>query len=536
MTEKHFDVVIVGAGLSGIGAAYHLQQKCPNKTYAILEGRGSLGGTWDLFKYPGVRSDSDMYTLGYNFKPWRQKKAIADGSSILSYIQETADENDITSHIQLNTRVKKVSWSTQTQTWTLDVVISQQANGDNVVSTITCNLISMCCGYYNYDQGFTPEFKGIEAYKGLVVHPQKWPSDLDYKDKKVVIIGSGATAMTLAPVLSDEAKHVTMLQRSPTYVVAMPSEDMIANMLNKILPEKIAYSLVRSKNIFMSQFIYSQSRKYPVMLKKQILKLASKQLSGEYVAKHFTPSYNPWDQRMCLVPDGDLFNAINKNKVSVVTDNIQKFTEDGIQLASGDVLEADIVVTATGLNLLNLGGIDVVVDDKPIDMAETYIYRGVMYSGVPNLFNTFGYINASWTLRADLISEYICKLINQMDSTKSTKMMPTLPKVDLNMPKRDMIENFSSNYMKRAMHSFPRQGDKSPWVNHQTYKQDVQSFQVDPLHDGILIFSDAKDKEIRLEMKSTTPFFQKLSMAIVGLTTGILIIKLISEYTHNLQY
>jgi cation diffusion facilitator CzcD-associated flavoprotein CzcO len=491
MTGKHVDVAIVGAGLSGIGAAYHLQQKCSNKTYAIFEGRASLGGTWDLFKYPGIRSDSDMHTLGYNFKPWRQKKVIADGPSILSYIRETADENNITSHIQFNTRVNKVSWSTQTQTWTLELVSSQHANADNAVSTITCNVISMCCGYYNYDQGFTPGFTGIDVFKGKVVHPQKWPTDLDYKDKKIVIIGSGATAMTLGPVLSDEAKHVTMLQRSPTYVVSKPSEDKIANVLNKVLPEKIAYSLVRSKNTFMQQFLYRLSRRNPDKFKKKLIKLASKHLSDVYVAKHFTRSYNPWDQRICLIPDDDLFNAINKNKLSVVTDNIQTFTEDGIQLASGEILEADIVVTATGLNLLRLGGIEVVVDNKPIDIADTYIYRGVMYSGVPNLLNTFGYINASWTLRADLIAEYMCKLINHMDSTKSTKMMPTLREVDINMPKRDMIDNFSSNYMKRAMHSFPKQGDKAPWVNHQTYKLDKQSLNEDPLDDGILIFSDA---------------------------------------------
>jgi monooxygenase len=491
MTGKHVDVVIVGAGLSGIGAAYHLQQKCSNKTYAILEGRASLGGTWDLFKYPGIRSDSDMHTLGYNFKPWRQKKVIADGPSILSYIRETADENNITSHIQFNTRVNKVSWSTQTQTWTLELLSSQQANGNNAVSTITCNVISMCCGYYNYDQGFTPKFTGIDVFKGKVVHPQKWPTDLDYKDKKIVIIGSGATAITLGPVLSDQAKHVTMLQRSPTYVVSKPSEDKIANVLNMILPEKIAYSIVRSKNTFMQQFLYRLSRSNPDKLKKKLINLASKHLSDQYIAKHFTPSYNPWDQRICLIPDDDLFNAINKSKLSVVTDNIQTFTEDGIQLASGEILEADIVVTATGLNLLRLGGIEVVVDNKSIDIADTYIYRGVMYSGVPNLLNTFGYINASWTLRADLIAEYMCKLINHMDSTKSTKMMPTLPEVDINMPKRDMIDNFSSNYMKRAMHSFPKQGDKAPWVNHQTYKLDKQSLNKDPLDDGILIFSGA---------------------------------------------
>jgi len=499
MTGKHFDVVIVGAGLSGIGAAYHLQQKCPTKTYAIFEGRASLGGTWDLFKYPGIRSDSDMYTLGYNFKPWRQKKAIADGPSILSYIQETADENDITRHIQFNMRVNKVSWSSQTQTWTLEVAHAQQTNGDSGdsgdsgVSTITCNVISMCCGYYNYEQGFTPEFTGIDAFKGKVVHPQKWPSDLDYKDKKVVIIGSGATAMTLAPALSNEAEHVTMLQRSPTYVVSRPSEDNIANFLNKILPEKTAYSLIRWKNIFMQQFAYAMSRKNPDKLKNKLIELTTKHLPEDYVAKHFTPSYNPWDQRLCAIPDDDLFNAINKNKLSVVTETMDTFTEDGIQLTSGQILEADIVVTATGLNLLQLGGIEIVVDSNPINIADTYIYKGVMYSGIPNLINTFGYINASWTLRADLTAQYICKLINHMDSIKSAKMMPTLPETDRNMTQRDMFEDFSPNYMKRTMHTMPKQGDKTPWVMHQNYKRDKQSLNDDALEDGILIFSEASE-------------------------------------------
>jgi monooxygenase len=493
MIGKHFDVVIVGAGLSGIGAAYHLQQKCPTKTYAILEGRACLGGTWDLFKYPGIRSDSDMYTLGYNFKPWRQKKAIADGPSILSYIQETADENDITRHIQFTTQVNKVSWSSQTQTWTLEVANAQQSNGDITVSTITCNVISMCCGYYNYEQGFTPEFKGIDAFKGKVVHPQKWPKDLDYKDKKVVVIGSGATAMTLAPALSNDAELVTMLQRSPTYVVSRPSEDKIANFLNKILPDKTAYSLVRRKNIFMQQFAYAMSRKDPDKLKKKIIKLATKHLSDDYVAKHFTPSYNPWDQRLCAIPDDDLFAAINKNKLSVVTDTIDTFTAEGIQLNSGQILEADIVVTATGLNLLQLGGIEIVVDSKLINIADTYVYKGVMYSGIPNLFNTFGYINASWTLRADLTAQYICKLINHLDSIKSATMMPTLPQTDRNMAKRFMLEGFTPNYMKRAIDTMPKQGDKTPWVMHQNYELDKKSLNVDPVDDGILIFSEATD-------------------------------------------
>jgi monooxygenase len=493
MTGQHFDVVIVGAGLSGIGAAYQLQQKCPTKTYAILKGRANLGGTWDLFKYPGVRSDSDMHTLGYNFKPWRQKKAIADGPSILSYIKETADENHITKHIQFNTRVNKVCWSSETQTWTLEVGSSQPAKADNSVSTISCNVISMCCGYYNYAQGFSPEFKGIDAFQGKIVHPQKWPTDLDYKDKKVIVIGSGATAMTLAPVLSNRAKQVTMLQRSPTYVVSKPSEDIIANVLNKLLPEKTAYGVIRAKNIFMQQFIYSLSRRKPEKLKQKIIKRASKHLSDDYVAQHFTPSYNPWDQRICLIPDDDLFNAINNKKLLVVTDNIETFTEKGIQLTSGQILEADIVVTATGLNLLRVGGIEVFVDSKAINIANTYLYKGVMYSGVPNLFNTFGYINASWTLRADLIAEYMCKLINHMARIKSAKMTPTLPEADCNMPKRDMIDNFSSNYMKRAMQTFPKQGDKAPWLNHQTYKLDKKTLLEDPLDDGVLIFSAPAD-------------------------------------------
>lgn len=504
MTGKHFDVVIVGAGLSGIGAAYHLQHKCPTKTYAILEARANLGGTWDLFRYPGIRSDSDMYTLGYNFKPWRQKKAIADGSSILSYIQETADENDISRHIQFNTRVSKVSWSSQTQTWTLEITNGQQTNsgnsgnsagndnGESSVATITCNVISMCSGYYNYEQGFTPDFTGIDTFKGKVVHPQKWPTDLDYKDKKVVVIGSGATAMTLAPALSNEAEHVTMLQRSPTYVVSRPSEDIIANVLNKVLPEKMAYSFVRWKNIFIQQFAYALSRKNPDKLKQKIVSLATKHLPDDYVAKHFTPSYDPWDQRLCAIPDDDLFNAINENKLSVVTETIDTFTEEGIRLTSGQFLEADIVVTATGLNVLQLGGIEIVVDNTTVNIADTYIYRGVMFSGIPNLFNTFGYINASWTLKADLTAQYICKLINHMQSIKSAKMTPTLPVEDSNMAKRFLLEGFTPNYMKRAIDTMPKQGDKTPWVMHQNYKLDKQSFNDDPVEDGILIFTDTE--------------------------------------------
>lgn len=490
MTNEHFDVVIVGAGLSGIGAAYHLQHECSHKTYAILEGRADLGGTWDLFRYPGVRSDSDMHTLGYKFKPWQHKKSIADGPNILSYIRETADENDITRRIQFNSRVNKISWSSKTHTWTVEVTNTLT----NSVFIITCNFISMCCGYYNYEQGFTPEFAGMEDFTGKVVHPQKWPTELNYTHKNIVIIGSGATAMTLAPALSAKAKHVTMLQRSPTYVVSKPSEDAIAKVLNKILPNKTAYSIVRAKNIFFQQFAYSLSRRKPEMLKKYLINLVSKQLPQDYVAEHFTPSYSPWDQRVCLVPDNDLFTAINNKSVSVVTDRIERFTENGIELSSGSTLPADIVVTATGLNLLRLGGINIVVDDKVIDIADTYIYKGVMYSGVPNLLNTFGYINASWTLRADLIAQYMCTLLNHMHATASTKIVPTLPLEDTNMPKRDMFDDFSSNYMQRAMHTLPKQGDKAPWLNHQNYKLDKQSFKAEKVVDGILIFSAAKHR------------------------------------------
>jgi cation diffusion facilitator CzcD-associated flavoprotein CzcO len=489
MKDKHVDVIIIGAGLSGIGAACHLKKHCPEKSFAILESRASIGGTWDLFKYPGIRSDSDMHTLGYKFKPWLHKKAIADGPSILSYIRETSDENNITQHITFNTQVKKVSWSSQTNTWTIEAHNSE----DNSLTLTTCNVLSICCGYYNYENGFTPEFAGISEFEGQVVHPQKWPDDLDYKGKKVVIIGSGATAMTLGPVLSKQAEHVTMLQRSPTYVVSRPSEDTTAKIVNKVLPKQVAYSLVRWKNIKFQQYLYTLSRKRPNVVKKKLLGALSKLLPEDYVAEHFTPSYMPWDQRVCLVPDNDLFDAINSKKLNMVTNTINTFTPKGITLSDGQELEADIVVTATGLDLLRLGGIEMVVDNKSIDIADTYIYKGIMYSGVPNLFNTFGYINSSWTLRADLIAEYMCKLINYMDKTHTTKMVPTVPMTDLNMPKSDMISDFSSNYMKRAMHEFPKQGNKAPWLNHQNYKLDKQTFNEEAIDDGVLIFSKLGD-------------------------------------------
>ncbi len=492
MDEPHLDVVIVGAGLSGIGAAYHLQQDCTDKTYKIIEARGAIGGTWDLFRYPGIRSDSDMYTLGYSFKPWPHKNAMADGASILAYIQEAADENNITGNIQFHTRLTHAAWSSETQSWTLTLTHSLAGSSQQSASTVRCNILSICCGYYDYAQGYTPDFTGLDSFTGQVVHPQHWPEDLAYQDKKVLIIGSGATAMTLAPALSERAAQVTILQRSPSYVVSRPTQDPIARLLRPLLPHKIVHSIVRWKSIALQQMIYKLSRENPQKLKSKILALTSKQLSADYVAKHFTPSYNPWDQRVCAVPDNDLFEAINQQKVTVITQSIDKFIPQGILLNSGQIIEADIIVTATGLNLVRLGGIDIRVDEQPIDFAQTYLYKGVMYSDVPNLINTFGYTNASWTLRSDLISSYLCRLLAHMDKTQTNTMTPRLQAQHQNMPQRDMLDNFSANYIKRHMQTFPKQGDQSPWTNPQDYKTDKARLIAEPVDDGVLIFSHSK--------------------------------------------
>ncbi len=488
MSNEHFDVIIVGAGLSGIGAAYHLQDKCPGKTYAILESRDAIGGTWDLFRYPGIRSDSDMHTLGYNFKPWTNAKAIADGPSIRAYVQETADENGITGHIRFHSKVKSAAWSTETSTWTVEVENAEIGER----STLSCNFLSMCSGYYSYDEGFTPEFDGIEQFQGQVIHPQKWPEDLDYSGKKVVVIGSGATAMTLVPAMTDKADHVTMVQRSPTWVASRPEEDAIANTLRKFLPSKMAYGLTRWKNTTRQQMVYNKTRTDPESVKKLLLEMAHKELPEDYIAEHFTPRYNPWDQRLCLIPDNDLFNAINAGKASVVTDTIDKITANGVKMSSGEVVEADIIVTATGLNLLQLGGIEVAVDGSPVNFAETWTYKGVMYSDVPNMATTFGYINASWTLRADLIAEFVCRLINEMDRTGTSQVTPRLRDSDQDMPQRDWIGDFSPNYFKRGIQMFPKQGDREPWINPQLYSSDKKMFRTGSLDDGVLTFTKAE--------------------------------------------
>ena len=485
MSHEYVDVIIVGAGLSGIGAAYHLQEKCPHKRYVILEGRGAMGGTWDLFRYPGIRSDSDMHTLGYNFKPWLKAKAIADGPSILNYVQETAAENEISQHIRYNHMVKSADWSSQDQSWT--ITATQKETGAQV--ELRCNFLLMCAGYYSYEEGYTPDFNGRDRFNGPIIHPQKWPVDLDYKDKKVVVIGSGATAVTLIPSMADDTAHITMLQRSPSYIASVPEEDKAANILRKIFPKKVAYAITRWKNITYQQLVYRRSRTHPEEVKEQLLGLVRQELGDDYdVATHFTPAYNPWDQRLCAIPNGDLFEALKAGKASVVTDHIDTFTENGILLRSGQELEADIIITATGLNVTLLGGMVVYVDGQPVNAAERFTYKGTMISDIPNMIAIFGYVNASWTLRADLMSEFACRLLQHMDRTATKQCTPRLRQSDKDMAQQPWIDDFSSNYLHRVMHQLPKQGDRQPWTNPQDYKHDKKMFRRGALEDGVLIF------------------------------------------------
>lgn len=489
MALEHVDVLIVGAGLSGVGAGVHLHENCPSKSYLILEGRPAMGGTWDLFRYPGIRSDSDMHTLGYRFKPWRAAKAIADGPSILDYVKETAAEYGVDKHIRFNHLVKSASWSSDRALWTVEA--ERKDTGETV--RFTCNFLFMNTGYYSYREGYTPEFKGIENYKGKIVHPQKWPTDLDYKNKSVVVIGSGATAMTLVPSMANDVAHITMLQRSPTYVVSRPDKDAVANALRAFLPAGWAYALTRWKNVVLQQFMYRQTRTNPAKVKKALIDMVRKELGPAYdVATHFTPKYNPWDQRLCLVPNSDLFEAIRSGKASVVTDEIDTFTATGIRLKSGKILDADVVVTATGLNLVVLGETQFRVDGAAVDFSKTWSYKGMMYSDVPNLVSTFGYINASWTLRADLTAEFVCRLVNHLDAKGARQVTPRLREADRNMPQRPWIDDFSAGYMQRVMERFPKQGDREPWINPQNYRRDKQMIRFGALEDGALIFDNGK--------------------------------------------
>ena len=482
MSKEYLDVLIVGAGLSGIGAACHLLRDCPNKSFAILEGRERMGGTWDLFRYPGIRSDSDMYTLGYNFKPWTNPKAIADGESILSYIKETAKENHVDEKIRYGHQVKSASWSSEDAEWSVEV--SDGTTGK--VKEITCNFLLSCTGYYDYEAGYEPEFKNRDAFTGQIIHPQKWPENFDYSGKRVIVIGSGATAVTIVPAMTDKAAHVTMLQRSPTYMMSLPEEDKSVNNLRKYLPEKWVYRFTRARNVGLSLGSYHFSRRFPEKTREFLLGQIEKQLGPDFDMKHFTPDYNPWDERLCAVTNGDMFKAIRKGTASVVTDQIECFTKTGVKLQSGEELEADVVITATGLNVKLLGGIEVSVDGKPFNITEKMSYKGVLIEDLPNLGLVFGYTNASWTLKADLVSEYVCRLINTMDKKNMRKCTATnSDKKVHHIPFLDM----QSGYVQRALNELPKQGNQLPWKLYQNYLFDMAMLRLGKMNDGIVRFS-----------------------------------------------
>ena len=491
MTDREqLDVLIVGAGLSGVGAGCHLETRCPGKSYAILEARGSIGGTWDLFRYPGVRSDSDMYTLGYSFRPWKEAKAIADGPSILSYVKETASDYGVDRKIRFNHRVVRAAWSSADARWTVEA--ERTDTGETV--QLSCGFLFMCTGYYRYDAGYSPDFPGMERFQGQVVHPQFWTDDVDYAGKRVVVIGSGATAVTLVPAMAGTAKHVTMLQRSPSYVVSLPAEDAIANLARRFLPPKLAYSIVRWKNVLVTMLVFQLSRRRPRAMKALIRKgLESRLPPGYDIDTHFKPRYNPWDQRMCLVPDGDLFESISDGRASVVTDTIETFTETGLKLESGADLEADLVVTATGLDLLPLGGMEMTVDGRQVEVPKTMGYKGMMLSGVPNMAVSIGYTNASWTLKCDLTCEYVCRLLKHMDEHGYRQATPE--NNDPSVTEEPFID-FTSGYVLRAIDRFPKQGSKAPWRLYQNYARDIVALKHGKLEDGALVFSNREGEAV----------------------------------------
>ena len=479
---EHVDVLIVGAGISGIGAAYYLQTRQPGKSYTILEARDATGGTWDLFRYPGIRSDSDLHTFGYEFKPWEDEDAIASADKILAYLRETISENGIEANIRFHHKVLGAAWSSDDARWRVDV--ERVDTGERL--TITANWLFCAGGYYRYDEGFTPHFEGTERFRGQIVHPQQWPEDLDYRGKKVVVIGSGATAVTLIPAMADDAAHVTMLQRSPTYIMPVPSKDAIANALQKVLGKERGYAITRRKNIAQQRTIYRLCQRYPRAARRLIRYINAKQLPDGYpVDKHFKPSYDPWDQRLCAVPNADLFKAIRNGKASVVTDRIITFTERGILLESGDELEADIIVTATGLKLQALGGMNLTVDGEPVNLPDTVAFKGIMLSGVPNFAFAVGYTNSSWTLKVGLVCEHFCRLLAHMDAHGYDICVPELS--DPDMPTRPLLD-FSAGYVQRAVHEWPRQGADGPWQVVMDYQRDVEVLRNGPVTDANLRF------------------------------------------------
>ncbi|MFC9691787.1 flavin-containing monooxygenase [Kribbella sp. NPDC056951] len=475
---EHLDVLIVGAGLSGIGAAYRIQTQSPDRSYAILESRDAIGGTWDLFRYPGIRSDSDMFTLGFPFHSWGGK-AIADGQDIREYVTETASTYGIDKHIRFGQRVLRASWSSETAQWTVET--------DD--SSYTCSFLYTCSGYYDYEQGYVVDFPGQESFQGKVVHPQHWPEDLDHAGKRVVIVGSGATAVTLVPAMADIAEHVTMLQRTPSYVASRPASDAFADRIRGVLPEKLAHRIVRTKNIALSTLTYRALRRFPTQAARLLNGMAAKQLPDSIPADpHFTPPYKPWDQRLCLVPDSDLFRALRKGTASVVTDEIERFTPTGLLLKSGRELEADIVVTATGLKMVALGKISLTVDGREVPVSSTFVYKGLMLSGVPNLAWCVGYTNNSWTLRSDLSSQFVARLLNHLRETGTDICLPEIDAAEYDAPRRPVVD-LSSGYIQRAAGILPRQGPNGPWRLRQNYPRDLLMFRFGSIEDGVLKFT-----------------------------------------------
>lgn len=469
---EHLDVIVVGAGISGISAAWHLQNLCPSKSYAILEKRDQLGGTWDLFRYPGVRADTDMYTLGFRFRPWTGP-AIAKGGPILDYLRGTAAQAGIDAHVRLNHKAIKADWRSAENRWIVRVERGGEESRIASCVTLSCSFLVLCSGYYYYEEGYSPRFAGSEAFRGPIIHPQFWPATVDYAGKQVVVIGSGSTAVTLVPALADSgAGHVTMLQRSPTYVMAEPDRDILAERLNRWLPPTVAYAVVRWKNIVRKAAFYWACRRWPHRMRARLIDQARRQLPDGYdVDKHFVPQYNPWDQRLCVAPNGDLFRTIRQGRTEVVTDTIRRFTATGILLESGRELPADIIVTATGLNLQLFGGTSVSVDGRPVDLSRTMVYKGSMLTGVPNMVFIFGYTNASWTLKADLVSEFACRLLKHMDANGLDRVTAEHPGADVD--ERPFIEDFSPGYVLRVLDWMPKQGSRSPWrVNH-SYLRDL---------------------------------------------------------------
>jgi cation diffusion facilitator CzcD-associated flavoprotein CzcO len=483
---EHHDVVIVGAGLSGVGAACHLRRDSSRRSFVILEARDAIGGTWDLFRYPGIRSDSDMFTLGYSFKPWTDAKAIADGDSIRDYIRETAREYGVDQEIRFGHRVVRAEWSTAEARWTVGIELA----GSGETIQLTCDFLHWCTGYYRYDQGFAPTFAGIERFRGDVVHPQHWPEHFDYRGKRVIVIGSGATAVTLVPAMAEEAAHVTMLQRSPSYIVSLPANDAVADFLRRRVPDKLAYAAVRWKNVLRTMLSFELSRRRPAVVKRFIRRNLQRQLPPDFdIDTHFTPRYDPWDQRLCLVPDGNLFKALCSGRATMVTDRIDAFTEHGLRLASGTELEADVVITATGLNLELFSGASLVVDGRPVVPADTVAYKGMMLSGVPNMALALGYTNASWTLKCDLVSAYVCRLLGYMEAHGYDTVMPLTPDPG---EARVPIIDFESGYVLRAVDALPKQGTRAPWRLHQNYFKDIRTFRRAPLADeGIRFYARA---------------------------------------------